>query len=373
MIYAIVLLIVLGFIVNKLSEKYAFEKLNYFRELSKSLLEPDEVLEIKTVIENKKILPITFLQVTQKFPSAFRFMGKVDTYESKEGVFHRFIITLMPYQRVKRTYRVSIDKRGKHMIYESDISVGDILGLKSFSRPYKEYREVIVLPKRYDIENSLVAYGSYNGDVSVKRWIIEDPILTLGIREYTGYEPQKNIHWPSSLKSGRLMVKNFDYTSDNKALVILNIESYKPFWMNINSDYIEKCISISRTVLEGFEESGVQYGFSTNAKASGAFDGRVNILPGWGGSHLYNIIECLGRIDYGISDDFEEHLEAVVRKNENYSTYVIITPVILDEYIEWINLLGNKCQKLIVISLDDKNLERLDAGIISYLEGGDMN
>lgn len=368
MIYAIIILVLLGLGINKLSEKYAFTRLSYHREVSKTIVEREEFFEITSIIENKKLIPVTFLQVVEKFPASFEFQGKVDINRGSEGLYHTLTMTLMPYQRIRRRYKVFCNKRGRHIIYECTMNVGDILGINTFRRGIVETTEVIVLPRRYDISRNLSSYGNYNGDISVRRWIIEDPILTIGIREYTGLEPQKNIHWPSSLKNGRLMVKNFDYTADNRVMVALNIEAYKPFWIKIDHEKIEKCISITRTVIEGFEEEGIQYGFTTNAQASGGLDSKINILPGWGSSHLFNIVECLGRIDYGISMEFEEQLEAILRRNETYSTLVIITPRVLENYTEYLNALNRMCERLIVISLDEENLDMLDPGIISYVE-----
>lgn len=371
MIYAVAILVLLGMVLNRLSKKYAFTKLDYYREVSKRVVEEGETFEITSVIENKKLIPLTFLQIVERFPASFDFTHKADLSKTSEGVYHKITMTLMPYQRIRRKYIISCNQRGRHSMYECTLNVGDLLGINTFSKVITESHEIVVLPKRYDITNHLASYGNYNGDISVRRWIVEDPILTIGIREYTGMEPQKNIHWPSSLRNSRLMVKNFDYTTDNRAMVSLNIESHKPFWAKIDHEKIEDCISISRTVLEEFEESGVQYGFTTNAQSSGGIDDRINILPGWGEKHLFNIIECLGRIDYGISMEFEEQLERLLRRNESYTTYVIITPRVLEGYIDYLNALNKMCERLVVISLDEENLDRLDNGIITCIERRD--
>ncbi len=78
--------------------------------------------------------------------------------------------------------------------------------------------------------------------------------MTIGIREYTGNEPERYIHWPSSMKYNELMVRNFDFTTDNSVLIALNIETMKPSWEPIEEDLIENCISIARGVMEELEE-----------------------------------------------------------------------------------------------------------------------
>jgi hypothetical protein len=224
-----------------------------------------------------------------------------------------------------------------------------------------------VLPRGCSLEEAVVPYGDYNGDVSVRRWIIEDPILTVGVRDYTGLEPQKSIHWPSSLKSGSLMVKKFDFTTDNRVMVILNVETFKPFWMNIDHRKIEKCISIIRTIVEEFEDQGIPYGFWGNGQIMGALNNDV-VMPGWGPNHLSMILELLGRSDYSIAMQFEEMMVDLISKDIKYSTYVMVMPFVLESYVEYINRLSEQCEKFVLISLDKKNLEYLNPRILTYVE-----
>ncbi len=75
------------------------------------------------------------------------------------------------------------------------------------------------------MQEELAPAGALLGDISVRRWIVDDPpLMTIGIREYTGNEPERYIHWPSSMKHNKLMVKNFDFTTDNSVLIALNMK-----------------------------------------------------------------------------------------------------------------------------------------------------
>ena len=44
------------------------------------------------------------------------------------------------------------------------------------------------------------------------------------------------------MKYNKLMVKNFDFTTDNSVLVALNTETMKPSWQPIEKDLIESVI-----------------------------------------------------------------------------------------------------------------------------------
>ncbi|MDI6602423.1 MAG: DUF58 domain-containing protein [Thermoanaerobacteraceae bacterium] len=368
MIYALIFLVIIGITLNSISKKYVLYNLTYRREISKKIVEIGEEFEVVTVVENRKMLPVTFLQVIEKFPSSLNYKFKAVIQPTADYVYHTTTMLIMPYQRVKRNYRVYCNKRGRFIFRDVTLIGGDLLGFNTTIDNVDYSQDIVVLPKVADLDSTIIPYGDYNGDFSVKRWIIDDPVLTIGIKEYTGTEPEKTIHWPSSLKSGRLMVKKFDYTSDNTVMVLLNIECSKPFWAGIKQEEIEECISIARAVVEKFEESGIPYGFTTDAYYSGNNGGGSAQAAGFGATHYYNIVENLGRIDYDICMSFEELLLKQMNNNGNYTTFVIITPSILEPYIEPINNLSKKAMKTIVITLGNTNMEYLNGDILAFIK-----
>ncbi|HAZ37172.1 MAG TPA: hypothetical protein DEF85_04205 [Clostridiaceae bacterium] len=370
----IFILILLGIVLNKISYKYCHYNLFYKREFSKKVVEIGEEISLNSILENKKILPVTFVRISEKFPNAFEYENKSNIIESTDGIFHTSTMSIMPFQRIKRTYSLKCSKRGAYSFSEVSLTAGDFLGVTTSNKEMSLNEEIVVLPKTYQIEKNLIPYGNLSGDISVKRWIVEDPILMVGVTEYTGREPQKWIHWPTSLRQGRLMVKKFDYTSDNKAMILLNIESFKPFWMSIDEEGIEKCISIVRGVAEGFEDAKIPYGFINNGqilnKSSYGF-GSDYIYPGTGENHLYSILECLGRINYSIIMTFEEMVEKILKVDIRFTTLVLITPEVLEPYAEYIDMLKEHTQKLILITLKTENLHMVKSNIDIYIERSD--
>lgn len=366
MIYLLFFLILLGILINSLSKKYVLNNISYKREISKKAVEIGEEFTITTIIENKKILPITFLQIIEQLPSTLEYKFKVERFIAKGYFYHTMTFFLLPFQRVKRSYKAICNSRGRYLFGEVSLLGGDFLGLNIISKNFFFNQEIVVLPKKIDIKNKIIPYGDYNGDVSVKRWIIDDPTMIIGIKEYTGQEPAKTIHWPLSLKHGELMVKNFDFTYENNSMIILNVECTKPYWLRIDEDGIENCISIARGVGEIFHERKIPFGFTTNALIHG-FSREENIIhPSYGDFHLTTFLEYLGRISYNINLPLENILEKYIGKKTFISTYIIITPKILKEYVPYINSLENELNKVIIISLYSDNLELISNKIIKY-------
>ena len=104
MIWVLVGLLLLTYMINKFTLNHGFTNLTYEMQLSKKTAEIGEDIEIISLIENNKLLTISFLKVEEKFPSC---INKI------QNIYTLFI---MPYQRVKRTYKISGKKRGLHKI-----------------------------------------------------------------------------------------------------------------------------------------------------------------------------------------------------------------------------------------------------------------
>ncbi|HOJ92386.1 MAG TPA: DUF58 domain-containing protein [Dictyoglomaceae bacterium] len=367
MIYFLFFILLIGVIVNELSKKYVLNNVYFYRNFSKKVLEIGEDVFIEIVVENRKILPVTFLQVIEELPSIFEYKFKVDRVKTKDFLYHTITFFLLPYQRIKRKYLATCNKRGRYIFGNIEIRGGDFLGLNVKTKALNYIQDIVVLPKRADLEKDIIPYGSYSGDISVRRWIIEDPTMIIGVREYTGREPAKNIHWPLSLKHGELLVKNFDFTYENNAMIMLNVECAKPYWMKMDGEAIEKCISVTRSIGESFYYKKIPFGFLTNSLIYGLPREENILYPAFDESHLYTFLEYLGRISYNVNFPFEEVIKKFLgAQNLLISTFVIITPYILEEYLPFINAVNSELCKVILVSFDSKNLENISEEIIKY-------
>ncbi|MBU5428227.1 DUF58 domain-containing protein [Tissierella pigra] len=355
MIWFLLGLVVFTYLINKITLDYGFKNLSYRMDIDKRTGEIGEDIEIISTIENKKFLTVFFLKVSEIFPKGFNI---------EKNIYTLFI---MPYQRVRRKYKIQGSKRGIYSINNSHLELGDFIGLKTKHQYRENQNEIIIFPQKLDIEKSITPLGSFNGDISVKRWIIDDPLMTIGIREYTGNESERFIHWPSSLKYNSLMVKNFDFTTDNNVLIALNIESMKPYWQCIDEEAIEKSISITRAIMEEFEDLKIPYGFISNAHDRNSNYTKGHFYhPGLGNHRLYNFLEILGSINYIISSTFEETLNDILKSQGNYTTVVIVTPKVLEPYIDVINSLSKVVNKVVCISIKGEDLKDLNRNILKY-------
>ena len=164
------------------------------------------------------------------------------------------------------------------------------------------------------------------GDVSVRRFIMEDPVLTLGYREYTGREPMKMISWSQSARGMGLMVKKYDYTQEPAVSVLLNLESREED-KDLLEERTERCFSIARTVCSTLEDRSIQYNFATNAVIAGGMANLSSMNEGLGRRHFEGVLEALGRATNSFSCSAEKLLQGSAAAGYGSARgHILITP-----------------------------------------------
>lgn len=375
MFYVLLFLIFAIAIINQASKKYIYKNINFYIKFTKDTVEPQEETKLIITLENNKSIPVTFLESFLQVPQGMYVKGlksSSDNIDIKTDRLFGFQTILMPYQRRIREYKASFKKRGLYVLNNAYLEVGDIIGFNTTHIDIKINENTIVLPKKINYKEVLIPYGSTMGNISVKRFILDDPSMIIGIREYTGFEPQKQIHWPSSIRLNKLMVKNFDYTTDNSVMVVVNVESFKPFYYAIDVENIENCISIARSICEDLHDNKIPYGACVNSQITKS---TYDILHyGLTEHHKNQVLKMLGMADYNISMSFEEYLDYIMPISSNYSSFIIITPKIFDEYVSKIINLSRIASKLIVITASDENLNKINSpNIDTFIIGGDFS
>lgn len=352
-----IIIAIVSVIINYCILKFGFNELYYSMHVKKRFVEIGDDIPITMTIENRKWLAIPFITIVESFPQGF-----AQTRNSHS-------LFILPKQRIDRTYQTTCRSRGKKRITDVELELGDFFGFKAQKAHFDIDEYVVVKPQRIDLNQKLTYVGALSGEIPVKRHLIDDPLMTIGIREYTGSEPQRFIHWPSSIRYGELMVKQFDFTSENNVMVLCNCEAAKPSWEPIEVDLIERTIAITRAVVESLEEGQVPYGLATNAKDKRNIEEDISELrTAMGRAHLEASIERLSVLEYRLVSFFEKTLQQIMETKGRFKTVVIVTPRVLDTYIEPLNALSKVASKTILIALEDDHFHNLDGRIIKYKE-----
>jgi uncharacterized protein (DUF58 family) len=136
------------------------------------------------------------------------------------------LLTLM-LGRQKRTYlaRTWLTRRGAFALGPTRISTGDPFGLFRSSKEVSSTQTLIVLPMLFEIKSFSLPRGLLPGGQVIRRKSFDITPHAAGVREYAPGDAMKRIHWPTSVRRGQLMVKEFE--QDPQAEVWLYLDSQR--------------------------------------------------------------------------------------------------------------------------------------------------
>ena len=301
-----VLVLIMQFLATPNIPEHLLLRFSFDTELA----EPGEKIVCDGRLTNNWFLPVIYMCLYEYMPEGATVSGKRDN-----KISHRLF--LFPHSSFKHKVFFTLEKRGIYKNGKYYVETGDFLGFKSKVLSGRIDANLVVMPKRCEDAQVLKVLGGYLGDISVRRFIMEDPVLTMGYLDYTGREPMKKISWKHSARVGKLMVKNSDYTVDANAAVVLNMDS------GSNKEK-EKSLEIVRTICEQLDQKQIPYEFLSNGDVG-------NLIEGFGKKHLDQLMTNLGRSGLWGFYSFDELIERCIRGQKKNRSFFIVSPPLSKE------------------------------------------
>ena len=310
-------------LLERLWAPYALKALRFRGSCDRDLAEPGEVITWSGTVENRSRLPIPFIRLIQRFPLRAEVIAdeKWRSEHYRKSMLQWFAeekMTLAPLQSRTRAVRFSLPDRGVYQVGSYQLSAGDLLGFRELNKT-GDSREIVIIPRRSDRRDALDAVGGFLGDISVRRFILEDPILTVGFRDYTGREPMKSISWTRTATAGKLQVRQYDHTAEQHVMILLNVEGG-------TAEELEECFRLMRMVCEELENKKIPYGFRTNGNLQGPVGKLFWMAEGLGPRHKNTILYGLGRADSTCYHSFRYLTNRTLAHRKSNESYIVVTP-----------------------------------------------
>jgi len=341
------------FFIGEYTRKKGFDNLKISRVIDVDRLSPGEEFTLTTTIENNKRLPISFLMLSEKMPGAIEFVEDSNKFSEGTNLWHLSKYSISWFERKRRIYKLKCNGRGAYVLKDINVTVGDLFGLSAETMAVEDFLEFLVYPKLINMNNEQFANTNLQGNNYIKRWIHQDPLYIKGIREYNVEDRMKDIHWKSSLKMDRLMVKEYDFTSNRELTIIVNGQCGEPYWGSIQPALIENGITVAASVASISIKEGVPTGMCTNCQLIGLQTTiSSEISPDI--NALKKIMELSARMSYTVTIRFSDYLRTKIKEFNPNCTYVIITPY-LDE--DSVGILSKLKRRGILIKVIDVSLK----------------
>lgn len=345
--------------------------LNYSCEFgTNEASEGDEITFIET-IENKSLIPIPWVKVRIHTSKWLEFAKSTSVVtEDSRSVASSFY--LKSRQKKKRHWKLKCAKRGIFIIENITLIQGDLFPESNSSVPINSDIKLIVYPGYVDLDALLVPVNYIQGESVVNRWIIDDPFLNKGIREYTPMDTMNKIHWGATAKEGRLMVRINEFTSQKSLTILLNVQSYENQRNKASNDsMVEIGIKIAATILDKALRNGIPLRFAANAAMPEDSQRVIFTHESGGREHILGLFKTLAMIELHPLIDFEDFLRDTVTHIHD-SDVIFITAYMNDSICNYARNLkaGNNHSTLLL--LGQANMAKLPDDLdVIYLSGGE--
>ncbi len=219
-LYIIDSLLVSLLLFSLISPISQIKKLNITRVFNKSIYE-GEKLEIEIVINNKSNRNASFLEIADT--RIKRKNDKSTNLMPEEKA--KFFVELNSKEIATFKYNIKPELRGVYLFEKFIISSYGAFGLFKFSKTINIHDELVVLPNLTNLNSlffSAIKGAGYKYSSKSRNNL--DATLPYNVREYRRGDNRKLVHWRSTARHNKLMVKELESEQSLSIQIILDTQ-----------------------------------------------------------------------------------------------------------------------------------------------------
>lgn len=341
-------------LVAWLWSRRSLHRLMYARKFRYRRFFPGEQLDVEIVVENRKLLPISWLQIEDQWPlylepPATSVMPRTDHDPDRGYLINTY--SLRWYERIRRRFSFTAQHRGIFEIGPASVLSGDPFSL--FDRKMaleNRYEIVIVYPRIRTLPELGLPLKDPFGDKRVQQRLFEDPNRTMGIRDYSPRDSFRHVHWKASAHTGRLQTRVYEPTRSQRTVLCLNIATFEEHWRGVWPAMLEYEMEVAASLASWGLDQGHSVGMVANGTLAHA-DQPFRIQPGRNPDQLSRILQALAAVSYFVSNAFDRFLIQESPRLPWGATLVLITPFLTEATAATILRLRDSGRRLVLIVL----------------------
>lgn len=284
-------------IASRIWAALSLEEITIDRTTSVDHAFQDDEIEITFTIENRKPLPVPWLEISEYVPRGLLIEGQKAVEQAYLGGAEMQASTsLGGYERVKVKRKLTALSRGTYRLGKTRLRSGDLFGLYPSEATLEHTPwSIYVYPTIKAIPGfSLPARRPIGDSVSRDR-LWDDPSRPAGVREYRPGDPIKRIDWKTTAKRGDMFVRQFDPSVSEHAVIFAEAVTTDVPWEGYRSDVLEGTMTAAASLANHALDLGYNVGLVTNGVSSVSASHSV-VLPGTGASQLTLLLESLAMV-----------------------------------------------------------------------------
>jgi uncharacterized protein (DUF58 family) len=305
---------------------------NYRRRFHYTRGFPGEKIKLQIEAENRKLLPISWLRIQDDWDRA---VGPEDeeilapSHIQDRGYLIN-IFSLRWYEKARRSYILSLRKRGIYSIGPARLDTGDLFGIFEETKEIPQNQLITVFPTLLPFNKLEFPAEDPFGDRQSRRRLFEDPNRPMGVREYRPEDGFRRVHWPATARTGQLQAKVFQPTIGQVMMVCMNVSTFTHHWEGVYPELLEHLIKVAATLVD----EGIHEGYKVGLVANGCLahaDQPFRIPPGRSPQQLVVLLQALAGVTSVVTGNFDRFLLREIPHVQYGATLIILTAVTTPE------------------------------------------
>lgn len=295
------------------------------QELSHTHAFVGESLDYRVRVENRKLLPLPWLQVRIRVPPVLRPTNRaLLLVEGDSDAYLDRRTSLRWFERVTWTYHIPLVARGFHEFGGVRLRSGDLFGFFTRQSDEPGALRLWVYPETVPLEELGIPLHRPYGERSGGQPLYEDPTRLRSLRDYRAGDSLKRVDWKATARHRRLRSRVYDPSANPEVVLALNVTTVPEPFQGFIAEIFEQAISVAATVATGYADARIPFGLIANCSFPGR-DSTIRVPTGRSDRQLLTVLEALAMADSFTLVAMDRLLDEETRRFPTGSTVVLIT------------------------------------------------
>jgi len=255
------------------------------------------------------------------------------------------VITLGP--RESRTWKTSsvCRLRGLYSVGPVRVTTGDPFGFFRYTNTYGRAQSVLVYPRATELPNFYVPPANLPGEGRFRKRTHYVTPNASGVRKYEPGDSYNRIHWPTTARTGELMVKLFELDPASDIWLILDLD--RSVHVGEGEEGTEEfAVKIAASIARYFLVANRSVGFISYGK-------RLFIEEAErGAQHYTRILEALALSTAEGDVPLGTLISQEAKRFGRHTTVVVITPSTQEDWVGSLQFLAERGVKVAAVLLE---------------------
>ena len=290
---------------------------------------PGEQLGVVIEVENRKLLPLSWLHTSDAWPSLVSPLGETlppDPHQHLGGGLDN-VYSLRWFERVRRPVTLLLRERGIYPLGPVELESGDLFGIYRSTKELPGQEYLTVFPELLPLNLLQLKADDPFGERSARRPLFEDPNRTMGVRRYQPEDGFRRIHWPATARTGELQSRVYQPVTARVMAVCLNVATGQQPWLGYSPGLLELMVKAAATLAYTGVQAGNEVGLYSNGSLAHA-DQPFRIPPGRTPAHLAALLQALAGVTPYVGLPFEKFLLRAQAEIPYGASLVILTALL---------------------------------------------